>query len=229
MATLTTPSQDELTYVSFPIEKAETNADGDLVVYGKATDGSVDSDEQIVDPDFAGKALSEWLDTGGNVRIQHNPQRDPAGKGLAVEVSPDGHYVKSLIVEPTAKRLVEKGVLRAYSVGIARPVIMRDNVARGGRITGGQIVELSLVDRPANKNCGINLVKSADDGAPEYVGKVWGANILAKSEGDPVEDTAEKTVSLELPEDVSVSFSPNDLPACDAIVAKERLLALTSG
>lgn len=206
-ATLT--ADQEITYVSFPIEKAETTPDGDLVVYGKATDGSVDSDEQIVDPDFAGKALQEWLDTGGNIRVQHNPQRDPAGKGVAVEVSPDGHFVKSLIVEPTAKRLVEKGVLRAYSVGIARPVIMRDSVARGGRITGGQIVELSLVDRPANKNCGIALVKSAADGAPEYVGKVFGADdLLVKYAG---EGAVEKSVTVELPEDVSVAFTPADL------------------
>jgi hypothetical protein len=211
VATTLTDTQ-ELTYVSFPIEKAETTPDGDLIVIGKATDGSVDSDEQIVDPDFAGKALRDWLETGGNVRVQHNPQRDPAGKGLAVEVSPDGHYVKSLIVEPTARRLVEKGVLRAYSVGIARPVIMRDSVARGGRITGGQIVELSLVDRPANKNCGINLVKSADDGMPEYIGKVFGADILAKSEGDSMDDgEAVKTVTLDLPEDISVAFSPRDM------------------
>ena len=50
-----------------------------------------------------------------------------------------GHWVKSLVVEPVAKELVRKGVLTAYSVGIARPEIVRDPVARGGRIKGGQI------------------------------------------------------------------------------------------
>src|ERR1700758_2261609 len=136
MAATLTP-QGELTYVSFPIDKIENTPDGDLYVYGKATDGSVDSDEQIVDPDWSAKALQEWLSTGGNVRVQHNPQRDPAGVGVQVDVGTDGHYVKSLIVEPVAKELVRKGVLRAYSVGISRPNIVRDAVARGGRIKGG--------------------------------------------------------------------------------------------
>ena len=39
-ATLT--SAGELTYASFPIDKVETDADGDLIVYGKASDGSID-------------------------------------------------------------------------------------------------------------------------------------------------------------------------------------------
>lgn len=168
-------SSGELTYLSFPIEKTETTPDGDLVVYGKATDGSVDSDEQIVDPTFSSKAIQEWLATGGNVRVQHNAQRDPAGVGIEANAGPDGEtWVKSLIVEPGAKTLVKHGALRAYSVGIARPKIVRDNVARGGRIVDGIIVEISLVDRPANKNCGIQLVKSDKDGHPEYVGKMFG-------------------------------------------------------
>src|SRR6266516_2579440 len=59
---------DELVYASFPISKFEETPDG-LIVYGKATDGSVDSDEQIVDPDWSGKALSDWMASGPNVRV----------------------------------------------------------------------------------------------------------------------------------------------------------------
>jgi hypothetical protein len=203
MAATLTPNS-ELTYVSFPIEKTETTPDGDLLVYGKATDGSVDSDEQIVDPDFSSKAIADWLSSGANVRVQHNAQRDPAGVGIEVNSGGDGEtWVKSLVIEPVAKRLVEKGALRAYSVGIARPKIVRDSVARGGRIVGGEIVEISLVDRPANKNCGIQLVKSAgDDGHAEWVGKVFGNSTLIQKAADDV-----KTV--ELP--AHSTFSPADL------------------
>jgi len=149
-------------FVSFPITKFESTDDGDIVVYGKATDGSVDSDDQIVDPEWSGPALQKWLNTGGNVRVQHNPALYPAGKGLTVEETDDGHYVKALIVEPTAKKLVRTKVLQAYSVGISRPVVERDitGKARGGIIKGGELFELSLVDRPANKNCSITLSKS---------------------------------------------------------------------
>src|SRR5258707_15319111 len=94
------------TYISFPIAKTEETPDGDVIVYGKATDGIVDSDRQIVDPDWAAKAVKDWLDTGGNVRVQHNPMRDPAGKGISIDADPNGgQWVKSLIVEPGAKNL----------------------------------------------------------------------------------------------------------------------------
>lgn len=140
-ATLT--DSGELTYVSFPISKMETNEDGDLVVYGKASDGAIDHDMQIVDPSFTSAGIQKWLATGGNLRVQHNAQRDPAGIGLEAHTDTDGAtWVKSLVVEPVAKKLVSKGALRAYSVGIARPTIVRDAVAKGGRITSGEIVEL---------------------------------------------------------------------------------------
>lgn len=180
---------DELTYLSFPITKFSKNDEGDLIVIGKATDGSVDSDEQIVDPKWSAKALGAWMETGGNVRVQHQAMRDPAGKGIGVEIDRDGdggHWVKTLVVEPVAKRLVEKGVLTAYSVGIARPVITRDPTgkARGGIVTGGSLAEISLVDRPANKNCGLMIGKAANGagGELEMVGELFGdPDFLAKA------------------------------------------------
>lgn len=202
MAATLTPA-GELTYVSFPITKFETTENGDLYVYGKATDGSVDSDEQIVDTDFSAKAIADWLASGANVRVQHNPQRDPAGVGVEVNTDADGTtWVKSLVVEPVAKTLVQNKALRAYSVGISRPKIVRDRVARGGRIVDGEIVEISLVDRPANKNCGIELVKADKDGNVEWVGKMFGSSdLLTKSEDTVTEVT--------LPS--NATFSPADL------------------
>lgn len=178
MATTLTDDID-LTYMSFPIDKARTRvtADGDVEIFGKATDGIIDSDDQIVDPVWAAKAVAEWLETGGNVRVQHQAMRDPAGRGL--EVTHDdmgGQWVKALIVEPVAKNLVLKGVLRSYSIGIMRPTIVPDQFARNGRIIGGEMGELSLVDRPANKNCKFELVKRAKDGGTQWVGKMFGSS-----------------------------------------------------
>jgi len=183
---------NSITYVSFPIVKVDKTDDGDLLVWGKATDGSVDHDQQIVDPEWSGKALETWLKTGGNVRVMHSAQHLPAGKGVEVAKGDgeDGHWVRSLVVEPTAKRLVEKGVLQAYSVGISSPKIVRDRLAKGGRIVGGDIHELSLVDRPANKNCGITLVKSAGGNA-EFTEELWGMD----------EDTLDKKKKDEPPAD----------------------------
>lgn len=202
MAATLTPS-GELTFMSFPITKFETTENGDLYVYGKATDGSVDSDEQIVDTDFSSKAIADWLASGANVRVQHNAQRDPAGVGVEINTDADGTtWVKSLVVEPVAKTLVKNKALRAYSVGIARPKIVRDAVARGGRIVDGEIVEISLVDRPANKNCGIELVKANKDGNAEWVGKMFGNNDLLTKSEDPVTEVT-------LPS--NATFSPADL------------------
>src|SRR5690242_17264935 len=204
VAATLTPS-GELTYLSFPITKFEETPDGNLYVYGKATDGSVDSDEQIVDTDFSSKAIADWLSSGANVRVQHNAQRDPAGVGVEVNTGGDGAtWVKSLVVEPTAKTLVRHKALRAYSVGIARPKIVRDNVARGGRIVDGEIVEISLVDRPANKNCGIELVKADKDGNAEFTGKMFGdQDVLTKAAKD------EDEITVTMP--ASTTFTPADL------------------
>jgi rRNA maturation endonuclease Nob1 len=251
--TLTEPvaSTSELAYASFAIEKFEKTPEGDIYVLGKASDDSVDSDDQIVDSKWMQKAVQDWLSTGANVRVQHNSQRDPAGVGVEAYTENDGStWVKSLVVEPVAKRLVEKGVLRAYSVGIARPKIMRDASARGGRIVDGELCEISLVDRPANKNCGIQLVKSAKDGTAEYVDELFGSEtVMIDLKGSAVttdEDidrlvakvqkaisgslnkaASSETVSVELPKDVSVSFSPTDLAKLlkHRAIAEERVAA----
>lgn len=214
-ATLT--DSGELTYISFGIEKVESTPDGDLMVYGRATDGSVDHDQQIVHPDFSSKAIAEWLATGGNVRVQHNAQRDPAGIGVEAHTDADGAtWVKSLIVEPIAKTLVSKGALRAYSVGIANPSIERDitGKARGGIIKAGKIVEISLVDRPANAQCGFQLVKSASDGHAEYVGKMIGdENAITKALNSTMEKAPTSTDidDFAMPKSFSIDFTPNDL------------------
>jgi hypothetical protein len=78
-----------------------------------------------------------------------------------------------------------------------RPQIVHDHSARGGRIVGGEIGELSLVDRPANRNCGVTLVKAAKDGRPEFVGKSFGAP------GDGV--------TVTLPPDLQLTLSPADI------------------
>ena len=156
-----------------PIVKVES--DGlNRFVWGKVTDGSVDSDDQIVDPTWAKKAMAEWYDTGANVRQQHSTMLAPAGKGVLLEHKEgDGEYVKTKVVDANAIRLVDEGVYTGYSVGIARPRIERDMKARGGRIVAGKIVEISLVDRPALPTAKFAVLKAASGtGTLEYIGKV---------------------------------------------------------
>jgi phage head maturation protease/ribosomal protein S27AE len=160
MARLFTNDPD-IARVSIPILKYEDSGDGAVYVYGKATDSTLDRDDQIIDPEFAAKSLAHWFESGANVRVMHSPALYPAGKGVELVSGDDGQYLKSRIVEPTAIKLVKEGVLSAYSVGISQPRIVRDQVAKRGRVVGGETVEVSLVDRPANPSCGIILAKMA--------------------------------------------------------------------
>lgn len=151
------------------------------------TDGTVDSDEQIVDPEYARKAMADWYETAANVRQMHSTNLPPAGKGIMLEHrdgdgAEGGEWVRSRVVEPTAVKLCDEGVYGGYSVGIARPRIVRDARARGGRIVGGRIVEISLVDRPANYNAKFALAKADRSGRMAYVGKVVS---LRPAEVDP--------------------------------------------
>src|ERR1019366_6116751 len=176
------------------------------------------------------KAIRDWLATGGNVRVQHNAQRDPASVGLEVSTDESGAtWVKSLIVEDGAKKLLLAKALTAYSVGIARPTIVRDPVAKGGRITSGTICEISLVDRPSNARCGVTLVKSAGDGTPEYVGEVFGADddIAKALDADLTKAATDDLVNVDLPKGASISISPADFAALRTF--KQQLTVKAAG
>lgn len=140
-------------------------------MYGKATDGTLDLDDQIVDPGWAKEALGDWFKAAANVRQMHSPHIPPAGKGVELTHDDDGTWLTSKVIEPGAQKLVDEGVYTGYSVGIKNPRVIRDTVAKNGRIVGGSIVEVSLVDYPANPSCKFALLKMADSGAVEYVGK----------------------------------------------------------
>jgi len=151
---------DDLTTSYFRIEKADRQADGTLMVYGKATDDSIDIDQQICDAAWLDRAMPEWFKSGGNIREQHSSIA--AGVAKEYEQKADGHYITTLVVEPVSVKKVETGVLKGFSIGIKSPRVVRDTKAANGRIIDGIIVEVSLVDRPANPNAKLMLAKSVN-------------------------------------------------------------------
>jgi hypothetical protein len=140
------------------IIKFNKNDDGTITVYGKATSDDLDIDQQICDNDWLSKAMPEWFKSGGNIREQHSSIA--AGVAQELETKDDGYYVSAHIVDPTSIKKVEAKVLKGFSIGIKGPRVVRDNKAANGRIIDGQIVEVSLVDRPANPTCQLVLAKS---------------------------------------------------------------------
>lgn len=149
------------------IIKQEKQEDGTLLVYGKATDDALDIDQQICDAGWLDRAMPEWFKTGGNIREQHS--NIAAGVAKELDSKADGHYISALVVDPVSIKKVEAGVLKGFSIGIRSPRIVRDTKAANGRIIDGQIVEISLVDRPANPNAKLMLAKSDNAGALEQV------------------------------------------------------------
>ena len=143
------------------IIKQEKLNDGTLLVYGKATDDSLDIDQQICDAGWLEKAMPEWFKTGGNIREQHS--NIAAGVAKELDAKKDGFYIEALVVDPVSVKKVEAGVLKGFSIGIRSPRIVRDEKAANGRIIDGQIVEVSLVDRPANPNAKLMLAKCDND------------------------------------------------------------------
>src|SRR6266540_3728323 len=135
------------------------NDDGTITVYGKAAGPQLDSDQQILDPDWLAREMPTWFQQWGNIREMH--QAKAVGKAVELEAKDDDWFLTARIVDPDAIRKVEEGVLQGWSVGIKRPQIQRDAKAPGGRVVGGKIVENSLVDNACNETCKLVLAKAA--------------------------------------------------------------------
>jgi hypothetical protein len=142
------------------ILKYDENDDGTIMVHGNATDDSLDLDQQICDPAWLERAMPEWMTSGGNVREMHG--NSAAGVAKEYENKNGKHIIGVHVVDPLAVKKVKTGVYKGFSVGIKAPRVVRDNKAANGRIIDGSIIEVSLVDRPANPNAKLILAKSVD-------------------------------------------------------------------
>lgn len=148
------------------IVKFEKQEDGTAYVYGKATDDTLDLDSQICDPKWLNDAMPRWFKSGGNVREMHGPSA--AGIAKEYEAKADGHYIGVHVVDAMAVKKCETGVYQGFSIGIKSPRVIQDTKAANGRIIDGQIIEVSLVDRPANPSAKLILAKTVE-GEPSLV------------------------------------------------------------
>jgi hypothetical protein len=138
---------DQITYAyAGDIVKAVED-DGSLIVYGKATGPDLDLDEQVCDPSWLAKAMPAWMQWG-NLREMHQPVA--AGIGIELAAEGDDWMLKSKVVDEGTAKKIEAGALKGYSIGIKGAKVVKDAAAPGGRIVGGEIVEVSYVDRPCN-------------------------------------------------------------------------------
>lgn len=151
---------DELTWVyAADVFKVDKTTDGDRMVHGKAAGPELDLDEQICDPAWLATALPDWM-RWGNIRAMHQPIAVGLGKNLTA-LDGGGWDLSAEIVDADAKMKLDKQIYKGFSIGIKGARVVPDANARKGRIVGGVIAEVSLVDRPCNPTAVLSLVKSA--------------------------------------------------------------------
>lgn len=122
------------------------------MVWGYASTPSLDLQGERVSLDAIKSALPDYM-AWANIREMHQP----SAVGVAKEATVDdkGLYVGSKIVDDDAWKKCLEGVYKGYSIGGER-------VSKAGdTITELKLFEISLVDRPANPDCRIEVTKAA--------------------------------------------------------------------
>jgi phage head maturation protease len=122
------------------------------MVWGYASTPTRDLDGEVIALEAIRKALPDYMQWR-NVREMHQP----SAVGVAEEANIDskGLYLGARIVDDEAWKKVLADVYKGFSIG--------GNVTEreGSTVTGLELIEISLVDRPANPDCRIEVIKAA--------------------------------------------------------------------
>lgn len=120
---------------------------------GYASTPALDSQGEIVKREAVEAALPDYM-RFANVREMHQP----SAVGVAQEAGVDakGLHIAAKVVDDDAWEKVKQGVYKGFSIG--GRVTARDPADRRV-ITGLELTEISLVDRPANPEAVIDVYK----------------------------------------------------------------------
>lgn len=173
----------DTTYAWAPITKTVKEDDGTLLVYGPAASSALDRDQQRLDGAWLDAAMPRWMAEGGGVREQHDSKR-AVGVGVGLSKGDDGsHMLTARIVDPVAVKKIEHGVLRGFSVGIKNPRVQMGKAdAPNGLVVAGDVIEVSVVDRPANPECRFDMAKADAAGDLQLVED---AQVVEKGDATP--------------------------------------------
>lgn len=137
------------------IAKTEEQDDGTIKVWGWASTGAVDSDGEVVTPEAMKAALPDYMKFGA-VREMHQPKA--AGTAIEASVDDEGKtWFGAHVVDSEAVKKVKANVYKGFSIG--GKVTDRDQMNKS-IIKGIKLVEVSLVDRPANPEAVITVMKA---------------------------------------------------------------------
>ncbi|HTV88001.1 MAG TPA: DUF6582 domain-containing protein [Stellaceae bacterium] len=147
----------------WPIAKVDA---AERMVWGYASTEAADDQGETVTRTALAAALDDYM-RFANIREMH--RNSAVGVATAAEIDAKGLYLAARIVDDDAWQKVREGVYKGFSIGgrvTARAAADRNT------ITGLQLTEISIVDRPAN---------------PEAVFDCWkrAAPVLHDAEPDP--------------------------------------------
>ncbi|AEV24615.1 Caudovirus prohead protease [Azospira oryzae PS] len=167
-------------FACLDLSKTEELEDGTLKVWGYASSEAEDSDGETITADAMKAALPDYLKWGA-VREMHQPKA--AGTAIEAEVQDDGKtWFGAHIVDTEAVKKVKTGVYKGFSIG--GKVTERDELNKA-IIKGLKLIEVSLVDRPANPEAVLTMYKAetVEDDEPAAVDQL--ADLLNKGEITP--------------------------------------------
>lgn len=193
------------------VVKHYRDEDGDLIVYGKAAGPDLDLDGERCDPNWLRREVPGWFEWA-NVREQHS--QIAAGVGLEIENTGDDWHIKAKVTDQNTAHKVETGTLKGWSLGAIDTKTYKDAQGRTW-LTGGKIIEFSLVDRPCNPTTTLAVAKSADGG-------MWSPTDQA---GEVIASIRMKAVKLDLPRGAAGSQKTAPVDG-DGAPAFDRALAL---
>jgi HK97 family phage prohead protease len=139
-----------------PIAKID---DEQRLVYGYATTEALDAHGEVVKRAAIEAALPHYM-RFANIREMH--QLSAVGVAKEAEFDEKGLYLKAKVVDDEAWAKVREGVYKGFSIGGR---VTRRDAADRNLITGVELNEISLVDRPANPEAMIDAFKVWSDPA----------------------------------------------------------------
>ena len=133
--------------IYIPIQKID---DEQHMVYGYASTPDIDSDGEIIKAEALQKALPNYMKFP-TIREMHQPK--VAGTTKQADATDKGLYIGAYIPVEEAWQKVKEGLYRGFSIG--------GNVLKrvGNIIHDIELVEISLVDVPANKAAVVEIWK----------------------------------------------------------------------
>lgn len=175
------------------IKKTIANDDGTLIVSGIASSESVDSDGEIILSKAIADAIPDYMRFGA-VREMHN--NSACGTALSMMVVNDKTMFEALVVDPVAVKKINTGVYKGFSIG---GKITKRNDVNKNIIEGLKLVEVSLVDRPANPESIFTMVKFDDaEASPQTSATENSATIIQEEKSMSQQETKTENAQQEI-------------------------------